>query len=124
MRIGRRGWARVAAIAAAGALALAVPVGTAVAEPPFRVPSQITDRSGVLTGSDVADIQSAINELASEDQTNLFVVYVDDFTDPAEAQAWAEQTRVSSDLGTNDVLLAIATQGRAYAVRVAAELSR
>ena len=123
MRVPGRGWARAAAALAAVFVALALPAGTAVAEPPFRLPSPITDQSGVLTGSDVADIERAMNELTSEDNTQLWVVYVGEFTDPAQAQAWTEQTWNQSDLGTNEILMAVATQGRAYHIWVGDNLS-
>ena len=98
--------------------ALLAPPTAALAEPPFRVPSQITDRAGALTGGDQADVQAAINQLAAEDSVNLFVVYVDNFDNPSTAQDWANQTYLDSDLGANDILLAIATEGRDYSVRV------
>ncbi|HEY4993682.1 MAG TPA: TPM domain-containing protein, partial [Nakamurella sp.] len=92
--------------------------GPAVAEPPFRLPTQITDRAGALSGGDEADVQAAINQLASEDNVNLFVVYVQQFDSPSGGQDWAAQTYAASDLGANDMLLAIATEGRDYSVQV------
>jgi len=113
----RSRWAAAAgAIAVLGAVLL-LP-GTAAAEPPFRLPSQITDRAGALSGGDQADVQAAINQLAAEDNINLFVVYVDTFDNPTAAQDWSAQTFTTSDLGSSDILLAIATGGRDYAVRV------
>ena len=110
-------WAGLAgAIAVIGALLL--PSAAATAEPPFRVPTQITDRAGALSGSDQADVQAALDKLSSEDNVNLFVVYVETFDDPSGGQAWGEQTYLASDLGVNDMLLSIATVGRDYSVRV------
>ncbi|WP_420123499.1 TPM domain-containing protein [Nakamurella sp.] len=88
----------------------------AAAEPPFRLPGQITDRSGVLSGSDRSDIQTALDQLSAEDNIDLWVVYVDTFDDPGTASDWAGQTAQLSDLGQNQMLLAVATGGRAYAV--------
>ena len=98
--------------------ALLLPGAAAAAEPPFRVPTQITDRAGALSGSDQADVQAALDKLSSEDNINLFVVYVENFDDPSGGQAWGEQTYLASDLGANDMLLSIATVGRDYSVRV------
>ena len=101
----------------AGAIAVAAVMllpATASAEPPFRVPSQITDRAGALTGNDQADVQAALDQLTSEDNVNLFVVYVDTFDNPSGAEQWTSQTAELSDLGSNQLLLAIATGGRAY----------
>ena len=119
----RRAWGGLAAAVAAVnmtlflALSLLLP-GTSQADPPFRLPGQITDQAGVLSTGDVADIQSSLDELSAEDNVNLFVVYVDTFTNPDAAQSWAADTAAASDLGANDILLAVATGGRAYAVNV------
>jgi len=105
---------RVAA-AVAAVLALALP-GTAAAEPPLRLPEQITDRSGVL-GANQAAVQDALDRLREEDQVQLFVVYVESF-DGQEPQKWADETARLSGFGLQDALLAIATEDRAYAYSV------
>ena len=111
--------ARWAGMAGAIAVLVAILLPTAAAaEPPLRVPGQITDRAGALSGGDQADVQAALNQLASEDNINLFVVYVANFDDPADSDAWARQTFGLSGFGANDMLLAIATDGRAYSVQV------
>ena len=95
-------WARPAALTGAIAVMLRVmllPGAAAAAEPPFRVPTQITDRAGALSGSDQADVQAALDKLSSEDNINLFVVYVENFDNPTGGQAWGEQTYLASDLG-------------------------
>ena len=86
------------------------------AQDPFRLPNQITDESGVLSGSDRSDIQAALDQLSAEDNIDLWVVYVDTFDNPGAASDWAGQTAQLSDLGQNQMLLAVATGGRAYAV--------
>src|SRR5664279_4281661 len=98
-------------------LSLLLP-GTSQADPPFRLPGQITDQAGVLSDGDVAAIQTSFDELSAEDNVNLFVVYVDTFTNPDAAQSWAADTAAAADLGANDILLVVATGGRAYAVNV------
>ena len=119
----RLAWAGLTAAAAGVAtmlfllLSLLLP-GTSRADPPFRLPGQITDQAGVLSDGDVAAIQTSFDELSAEDNVNLFVVYVDTFTNPDAAQSWAADTAAASDLGANDILLAVATGGRAYAVNV------
>ncbi|HEY5881502.1 MAG TPA: TPM domain-containing protein [Nakamurella sp.] len=116
MRIGR-GLQRVAAaLAAVTIVGLAAPVVSA--EPPFRLPSQITDQVGVLTGSDRTDVQTALDQLSTDENIDLYVAYVNTFDDPSTATDWAAQTWQISDLGQNQMLLAIATGGRAYAVHV------
>ena len=107
-----------AAVAVVATTLLLLLPGTSQADPPFRLPGQITDQAGVLSDGDVAAIKSSFDELSAEDNVNLFVVYVDTFTNPDAAQSWAADTAAASDLGANDVLLAVATGGRAYAVNV------
>jgi len=42
------------------------------------------------------------------------VVYVDEFTNPADAQTWADQTATDNGLGANQYLLAVAVESRQY----------
>ncbi|MGV0785942.1 TPM domain-containing protein [Mycolicibacterium sp. XJ2] len=98
---------------------------TAGAEPPFRLPGYVTDNAGVLDGAARAEVTSAVDSLYNSRRTRLWVVYVDTFSgQPAET--WARNTMRTSDLGTYDALLAVATVDRAYAFLVpdsATELS-
>jgi hypothetical protein len=86
--------------------------GPALAEPPFDVPDQVTDRAGVLVGDESA-VEAAVAELQAEEQLQLFVVYVDSFDglDPGE---WGTRTAELSGLGGNDVLFAVAVEDRLY----------
>ena len=90
--------------------------GVARGEDPFRLGSQIEDRVGALEGAE-ADVQAAIDDLDSSEQVQLWVAYVDSFSG-LNAQDWADQTAIQSDLGLNDVLLAVAVEDRAYAYSV------
>ncbi len=112
----RSRWAGLAGVIAVF-VAVMLPTAAA-AEPPFRVPAQITDRAGALNGGDQADVQAALNRLSSEENINLFVVYVQNFDEPSDGDAWARETFGLSGFGANDMLLAIATDGRAYSVQV------
>ena len=87
--------------------------GPALAEPPFDVPEQVTDRAGVLVG-DESSVEAAVAELQAEDQLQLFVVYVDSF-DGLDPREWATRTAELSGLGGNDVLFAVAVEDRLYA---------
>jgi hypothetical protein len=90
---------------------------SALAEPPFRLPDQVTDNAGVLNPRQRADVQKAVDQLYSQRHVRLWVVYVDSF-DPQGAVGWAQQTRTISDLGTEDAILAVATSARSYAFLV------
>jgi len=86
------------------------------AEPPFRVPDYVTDRSGVLTPDQRAQVESAVDNLYNERRVRLWVVYVDNFDqDPV---GWARVTMQISSFGDFDALLAVATDERSYAFLV------
>ena len=76
------------------------------------------DRAGVL-GGDTTAVREAIDRLFEERGTQLFVVYVDEFTGTSSDQDWANETAIMSGLGDRDILLAIATDERIYSVSVA-----
>ncbi|RFU22324.1 TPM domain-containing protein [Geodermatophilus marinus] len=92
--------------------------GPALAEPPFDVPGEVTDRAGVLSGAEAAEVEDALAGLRAEDGLQLFVVYVDSF-DGQDGVAWADATAEASGLGVDDVLLAVAVEDRRYGVSVA-----
>ncbi|MFC5285947.1 TPM domain-containing protein [Actinokineospora guangxiensis] len=92
-------------------LALAAP---ASADPPARLPGQITDSGGALGGGR-AEVQAAIDRLYDEHRLRLWVVYVDGF-DGVGGTDWAERTADVSALGERDVLLAVATADREYSL--------
>ena len=96
----------------------------ALADPPLDVPGAITDQAGVLSGDDEARIQESFEQLTDETGLQMFVVYVDSF-DGQNAQDWADETATTSNMGSEDILLAVATGDRAYAISVgdAPELS-
>ena len=94
---------------------------TAVAEPPTRLQTQLTDTAGVLSSAQNAEVSSAIDKLYEQHRIKLWVVYVDTF-DNRGWQAWSQQTVRASDFGDNDVLLAIATEDRALAFQVPSTL--
>ncbi len=88
----------------------------ALAEDPFRVNSQIEDHVGAVEGSE-DEIQAAFDELQQAEQVQLWAVYVDSFSGMGAVE-WANETAIMSDLGINDVLLAVAIEDRAYAYSV------
>lgn len=96
------------------ALVLAAP--NARAEPPARLATQVVDRAGVL-GDRLGDVQEAVDALAQERNVSLFVVFVRTFGG-VPARQWADQTAAASDLGLNDIVLAVAVDDRAYAYSV------
>ncbi|OBI91647.1 TPM domain-containing protein [Mycobacterium sp. 1245805.9] len=87
---------------------------TAAAQPPFRLPDQVTDNANALPDSARAAVTSATDKLYADRHIRLWVVYVDDFSGES-AENWARRTRTASELGDYDALLAVATTGRSYA---------
>jgi uncharacterized membrane protein YgcG len=95
-------------------LLLATPAG---AQPPSKLTDHITDNTGVLTESDRATVGSAVDRLYHDRHIQLWVVYVDNFS-RFKPDNWADRTRSASEMRDNDVLLAVATNTKAYAFTV------
>ena len=98
-------------------LAVGVPLLAGAAPVPQALPattltSEITDEVGALGGQE-ATVQAALDQLATETEYQLYVVYVADF-DGQTPEAWTTATRSSSGLGANDLTLAVATEERQY----------
>ncbi|WP_204162103.1 TPM domain-containing protein [Rathayibacter sp. VKM Ac-2803] len=107
------------ALAAAVALVIA-PAMTASAESPVSFASSpVLDAAGALSPADVASVEQAASTLYDEHRVQLFVAFVDDFSDPSDRAAWADETATLNGLGTDDVLLAVAVEQRQYQVSVA-----
>lgn len=89
----------------------------AAAEPPFRLADYVTDKTGALSADERDQVQSATTKLYDDRKVRLWVVFVDDFSGQG-AESWAQSTYRTSDLGSSDALLAVATVDRAYAFLV------
>lgn len=102
------------------AVSLAVLFGAAVAapaaatEPVTLDETRVLDASDVLTDAQEARLDTRLAQLQDDTGLGLWVVYVDDFTDPSSAEDWANATAERNNLGPNQYLLAVATEGRAY----------
>lgn len=118
-----RRWGGMSAVAAIFAmLALIFSPAAASADQPLVLPNQITDTSGVLNSGQVDDVQAAIDQLREDHQIELWVAFVPDFNEMG-GQAWAEKTATKSTLGSNAVLLAVATTEAAYYLDVPSNLT-
>jgi uncharacterized membrane protein YgcG len=114
-RVAKRLRSLLLALATTLLLAIAL-AGPAAAAQPFRLDDQLTDQVDAFSGRE-AEVQAALDTLRREDNVQLWVVYVDSF-EGINAQDWADQTARLSDLGLNDMLLAVAIGDRAYAYSV------
>ncbi|NLP83817.1 TPM domain-containing protein [Microbacterium sp. CFH 90308] len=107
---------RAAAWMAVAAVAATIFGGSAaVATPPVALGSgYVLDDAGVLSSGEESAAQGRLERLKSETGLDLWVVYVDQFTDPAAAADWANQAAEDNGLGVTQYLLAVSTEGRQY----------
>ncbi|MBP2436265.1 TPM domain-containing protein [Microbacterium amylolyticum] len=113
----RRRARTLSSVALAAALVLAPAVG-AVAQPvsssdPVLLDSgYVTDDAGVLTSAEIEAANHRLDQLRADDDVELWVVYVDHFTNPSDSAEWTHTTAEMAGLGSDQYLLAIATEGR------------
>lgn len=117
---------RLATTIALAAGLLLAPVAAHAADQPAHVPATAPDAldSGYVT--DAADVLSPAQEKRLEerlatladtpDRPELFVVFVDRFTDPSNALQWADATALRNNLAPDQYLLAVAVEGRTLAI--------
>ncbi|MCZ2846657.1 TPM domain-containing protein [Modestobacter sp. VKM Ac-2978] len=94
---------------AVGVPAVLLGAGPALAVEPFAPTEQLVDQADVLDSGEEAEVESALQELQTEDGTQLYVVYVDDFGE-LNGREWATEAFDVAGLGTNEVLFAVATE--------------
>ncbi|WP_202239030.1 TPM domain-containing protein [Actinacidiphila reveromycinica] len=90
------------------------PRAAADAPIPLARTGQVTDRVDALQDR-TGEVRSALDRLYDRHRVQLFAVYVSGFSG-ASPQDWANATAVRNGLGRKDVLLAVATHDRRYAV--------
>lgn len=103
---------RLAAVLALGLLGVLVPTA-AHADPPVTIPpgQYLVDTNDSL-GAGTSEVRDAITELQESTGYTLYVVFVDTFTDPSDATAWARDVVETKGMGAQEALLAIATEDR------------
>lgn len=103
----------LAVIGLAGLLAL--PATAAWAEDPVTLDpsSKIVDSAGVLGGKK-ADVEAAIKKLGTDHAMTLHVVFVKKFENPTDRDEWAADVAEKASLGSNAMLLTVATDTRQY----------
>ncbi|WP_333769039.1 TPM domain-containing protein, partial [Streptomyces sp. IBSBF 2435] len=105
--------------AALGALGLAVLLplpGLARADDPVALSrsGRVTDRVGAIQGR-TSQVTTALDRLYDTRHLQLFVAYVNGFSGRSP-QDWANTAATRNGLGRQDILLAVATRDRQYAV--------
>lgn len=99
-------------VAAVSVLGLTVPAWAV--PPPSLGSSYVLDRADVLTTAQEAEVQSRLVRLADQTGLDMWVVYVDEFSEPTAAEDWANETANRNNLGPHQYLLAISVDGRAF----------
>ncbi|KAA9130059.1 TPM domain-containing protein [Microbacterium caowuchunii] len=74
----------------------------------------VVDDAGVLSGAERSGAEARLETLAADTGLDLWVVYVDEFTDPSTAEDWANTTAERNGLGPTQYLLAIAVEARQF----------
>ncbi|MFE4542198.1 TPM domain-containing protein [Arthrobacter sp. NPDC056727] len=94
---------------------LAAPAAAAWAEDPVTLDpvTKIVDTAGAL-GPRKADVEQAIKKLGTDHAMTLHVVYVKKFENPTDGTAWAADVAKKANLGSNALVLAVATETRKY----------
>lgn len=76
----------------------------------------VTDEAQVLTSTEIDEVNSRLADLADAEGGDLYVVFVDEFTDPSDSVEWTDQTAIDNGLATDQYLVAIAVDAGQYAI--------
>ncbi|WP_110588347.1 TPM domain-containing protein [Microbacterium suaedae] len=109
--MGSRRTTAIAALGVGVALAFA-PFAASAAEPPGLGAEYVHDEVDALSASEEATANERLAGLKAESDVEMWVVYVDEFTSPSDSAEWANATAEMNGLGTDQYLLAIATESR------------
>ena len=117
-----RKWSATLAIVAGVVIGTGA-TGLAWAEDPVTfTTSPVIDTAGAL-GGETDGVIAALDSAADRSGRQLFVAYVDEFTNPESAAEWADETAIANNMGSEDYLLAVAIDGRAYYLSAASDAS-
>ncbi|MCR2825205.1 TPM domain-containing protein, partial [Microbacterium sp. zg.Y909] len=100
--------------AVAAVLLSATTLSAAATDPVQLGASRLLDQADVLTGGETSEVEDRLDGLYDATGVDLFVVLVDEFTNPSDRQEWADAVAFGNGLGQTQYLLAIATEGRQY----------
>jgi hypothetical protein len=104
-----------AAAVVLGSAVAGVGADRAHAEPPVSLSgAYVLDQADVLSAADEQRVGESLDALAADSGVDLFVVYVDSFSSPADRAAWGSATASLNQLGPDDVLLSVAVGDRVY----------
>ncbi|WP_022870303.1 TPM domain-containing protein [Yaniella halotolerans] len=88
----------------------------AQAAEPVTIPpgTFVVDDADVLSSGEEDELSQQVRELQADHGTTLFLLFVSNFENPSEPEEWVAEVAAQKQLGTNDNLLAIATEDRLY----------
>lgn len=75
---------------------------------------RVVDQVGALSSGEERAVDERLTALSGEAGVDLWVVYVDAFSDPSDAEGWANAVAERGGLGVNQYVLAIATEQRNF----------
>ena len=93
---------------------LGMPLAASAVPPPPLGSGYVLDSADVLSSAEEAEVQARMTRLAERTGLDLWVVYVDEFTQPAAAVDWANETANLNNLGPHQYVLAVAVDARAF----------
>jgi len=119
-----RRWAARLAAATITALLVLAPATAARATAPVGLDgAYVLDDADALTSSQQSDVEQAVQDLYSETKTQLYVVFVPEFTDPTDHGAWGDAVMSKNQIQNDSILLSIAVDERNYDVQQTNETS-
>ncbi|WP_182065773.1 TPM domain-containing protein [Curtobacterium sp. ME12] len=99
-------------------LIVLAPAATAHATAPVDLGgAYVLDEADALTASQQARVEQAVQDLYSDTQTQLFVVFVPSFTNPTDHTEWGRAVLEQNQIDTDGILLSVAVDERNYDVQ-------
>ncbi|MBZ4488680.1 TPM domain-containing protein [Microbacterium sp. cx-55] len=102
------------ALAAVCAVVLLGAAPASAADPVTLESGYVLDEAAVLGSDEIDAAEVRLDQLADDTGLDLWVVFVDRFSNPADAEGWANAAAQQNGLGTNQYLLAIAVDAGQY----------
>ncbi|WIE66996.1 TPM domain-containing protein [Curtobacterium sp. MCLR17_054] len=99
-------------------LIVLAPAATAHATAPVNLGgAYVLDEADALTASQQSKVEQAVQDLYSETQTQLYVVFVPSFTDPTDHTEWGRAVLEQNQIDSDGILLSVAVTERNYDVQ-------
>ncbi|WP_127472734.1 TPM domain-containing protein [Microbacterium sulfonylureivorans] len=92
----------------------AIGAGAWATDPVQLGSAYVLDQTGALGSDELAAAEAELTDLSSSTEADLYVVFVDAFTDPSDSEQWATIVAQENGLGPSQYLLAVSTEGRQY----------